>query len=116
MDYYGSMSMPSKADIKTTYLYNLNKNSEVNELKFISPSEIENIVNKMVEENVKKNEYSYMSWCTIGEKLIKTKILDEIKIINKKNEKNKKQIVSSVISLHHILPSDLLFEINNTNK
>ena len=116
MDYYGSMSMPSKTDIKTTYLYKLNKNSEVNELKFISPSEIENIVNKMVEENVKKNEYSFMSWCTIGEKLIKTKILDEIKMINKKNEKNKKQIVSSVISLHQILPSELLLEINNTNK
>ena len=111
MDYYGSMSMPSKTDIKKTYLYNLNKNSEINSLRFISRNEIEDIVNIFVDENVKQNEYSYISWCTIGEKLIKIKILDKIKMINKKN-KEKCHIASNVISLHQFLPSELLLEIN----
>ena len=104
MDYYGSMSMPTKKDIITTFLHELNKT----QFKFIKQDEIETIVNKIVKD-IKITEYSYMSWCKIGNKLIKQKILNEINEYQIK----KKQMMATVITCHNFLPSELLLEINN---
>jgi hypothetical protein len=105
MDYYGSMSMPTKKDIIATFLYELNKT----QFKFIKQDEIETIVNKIINKDVKITEYSYMSWCKIGIKLTKQKILNEINEYQNK----KKQMMATVITCHHFLPSELLLEINN---
>ena len=119
MDNYANTYGPNKKEAKTIISNKLKKNNS--DWNYISENDIENTVNKIINNIYPNNDENYclgsdLGWIVSVEKNLYENSVNKINELNEEKKKEKEMITALTISLQSKLPIELLEEVSICNK